>query len=55
MGLMLLIRFLLLLKLWGIRVGSMFCCAVFCVLFSFAIILMAKRELVTLLGLTGVS
>ena len=31
----------------------MFCCAVLCVLFSFAIILMGKRELVALLCLSS--
>ena len=32
---------------------SMFCCAIFCVHSSFAIILMGKRELVVLLSLSS--
>ena len=35
----------------GFCVCSMFCCALLCVLSSFAIILMEKRELVALLSL----
>ena len=50
--LLLLVRCLLLLQLCGSCVCSMVCCAVFCVLSSFAIILMGKRELVALFGLS---
>ena len=39
--------------LWGFYVCSMVCCAVLCVLSSFAIILVGKRELVALLCLSS--
>ena len=47
--------FVLLLPLWdsGFCNCSMFCCAFLCVHSSFAIILMAKRELVALLSLSS--
>ena len=52
---LLFIRCLLLPFLWVICVCSIFCCAVLCVLSSFAVILMGKRELNALLCcLTGV-
>ena len=35
--------------MWGFCVGFLFCCAVLCVLSSFAIIPLRKRELVALL------
>ena len=38
----------------GFCVCSIFCCALFCVISSFVIILMEKRELVALLCLPGV-
>ena len=37
----------------GLCSCSMFCCALLCVHFSFAIILMGKRELVALLSLSS--
>ena len=40
--------------MWGFCVWSLFCYEVLCVLSSFAIILMEKRELVAWLGLPGV-
>ena len=42
--LLLLICCLLLVPLWGFSVCSMFCCAVFCALSCFTIILIRKRE-----------
>ena len=44
---------LVLLPLWGSVFSLCFCCAVFCVLSSFAIILMGKTELVALLFLSS--
>ena len=52
--LLLLISCRLLLPLCGFCVCSMFCCAVLCVLSSFAIIFMEKWDLAAVLCLPGV-
>ena len=52
-AIMMLICYLLLFPLWGFCACSLFCCAVLCVLSSFPIILMGKRELVALLCLSS--